>query len=142
LIYIFEVIINNLIKMMTVQTFFKGLFMVLISIGVTFFSQTPIQWALLGVTAIAVIIGYVGKNLIFVASSDPTSGPNEFTWLNTVSALLVLISTTIMEGAAMLIVDGKIAWLILGKVVLSVVFSYVATTFFSAPKSQSKLLVS
>lgn len=125
---------------MTVQTFFKGLFMALIAIGVTFFSQTPIQWALLAVTAIATVLAYTGKNLIFVASSDPTSGPNEFTWLNAVSALLVLISTTIMESAAMLIIDGKIAWLVLGKVVLGVTFSYVATTFFSAPKSQSKLL--
>lgn len=125
---------------MTVQTFFKGLFMALIAIGVTFFSQTPIQWALLAVTAIATVLAYTGKNLIFVASSDPASGPNEFTWLNAVSALLVLISTTIMESAAMLIIDGKIAWLVLGKVVLGVTFSYVATTFFSAPKSQSKLL--
>lgn len=125
---------------MTVQTFFKGLFMALIAIGVTFFSQTPIQWALLTVTAIAVTLGYLGKNLIFVASSDPESGPNEFTWLNAGSALLVAISTTIMESAAMFITDSKIIWLTLGKVVLGVTFTYIATTFFSAPKSQSKLL--
>lgn len=125
---------------MTVQTFFKGLFMTLIAIGVTFFSQTPIQWALLSVTAIATVLAYLGKNLIFVGSSDPDSGPNEFTWLNTFSALLVAMSTGIMESAAMFIVDGKIVWLTLGKVVLGVTFSYIATTFFSAPKSQSKLL--
>lgn len=125
---------------MTVQTFFKGLFMALIAIGVTFFAQTPIQWGLLGLSAIAVVLAYTGKNLIFVASSDPESGPNEFTWLNTLSALLVAISVGITESAAMLILDGKIVWLALGKVVLGVTFSYVATTFFSAPKSQSKLL--
>jgi len=125
---------------MTVQTFFKGLFMTLIAIGVTFFSQTPVQWALLAVTAIATVLAYLGKNLIFVASSDQTSGPNELTWLNMLSALLVAISVAITESAAMLIIDGQIIWLTLGKVVLGVVFSYIGSTFFSSPKSQSKLL--
>lgn len=127
--------------MMTVQTFVKGLLMALIAITVTFFSQTPIQWGLMTLTAIATVIAYLGKNLIFVFSSDGESGPNELTWLNILSALLVAIATGITESAVMLIIDQKIVWLTLGKVVLGVTFSYIGSTFFSAPKSQSKKLI-
>src|SRR5665647_493574 len=116
--------IHLIINQMTVQTFFKGLFMTLIGLGVTFFNQSPVQWGLLGLSAIAVILAYTGKNLIFIFASDQTSGPNEFTWLNTLSALLVAISVAITESAAMLIIDKKIVWLALGKVVLGVTFSY------------------
>lgn len=127
--------------MITVQTFVKGLLMALIAIAVTFFSQTPIQWGLLVVTAIATVLAYLGKNLIFVFAESET-GPNELTWLNLLSALLVAISTGITESVALLIIEGHIVWLTLGKVVLGVTFSYLGSTFFSSPKSQSKKLIS
>jgi hypothetical protein len=123
---------------MNAQSFFKGLFMALIAIAVTFFSQTPIQWGLMALSAIAVILSYTGKNLITVLNS--TTGPGQFSFINFISALLVAIATGITESIALLIMDGHIVWLTLLKVVLSVTFTYVGATLFSPPKSQSKLL--
>lgn len=123
---------------MNAQTFFKGLFMTLIAVAVTFFSQTPIQWLLMALTAIAALLAYTGKNLISVLNS--TTGPGQFSWINFISALLIALATGITDSFAMLIVDGHIVWLTLLKVVLGVTFTYIGATFFSPPKSQSKLL--
>lgn len=123
---------------MTVQTFFKGLFMVLISVAVTFFSQTPIQWVLLGVTVVSTILAYVGKNLVFVLDAN-TPSTTSF-WITAAGGLLVAISTTLTESLALYLVEGKILWPILLKVVLGVTFTYVGSTFFAPSNSQSKKL--
>jgi hypothetical protein len=125
---------------MNAQTFFKGLFMTLIAVAVTFFSQTPVQWGLMGLTAIAAILAYTGKNLITVLNS--TTGPGQFSFINFISALLIAIATGITDSIAMLIIDGHIVWLTLGKVVLGVTFTYIGATLFSPPKSTSKNLLS
>jgi hypothetical protein len=123
---------------MNLQSFFKGLFMALIAIAVTFFSQTPIQWGLMALTAVATILAYTGKNLITALNS--TTGPGDFSWINFISALLIAIATGITDSLAMLLIDGHIVWLTLGKVVLGVTFTYVGATLFSPPKSTSKNL--
>lgn len=120
---------------MNVQSFFKGLFMALIAIAVTFFSQTPIDWALLAVTAIATILAYTGKNLISVLNSNSESG--NFNTINFISALLIAIATGLTESVGMLIIDGKIVWITLGKVVLGVTFTYIGATILGPPKSKT-----
>jgi hypothetical protein len=120
---------------MNAQTFFKGLFMTLIAVSVTFFSQSPVQWALMAVTVIATILAYTGKNLIAVLTS--TTGPGQFSFVNFISALLIALATGITESLALIITEGHIVWLTLGKVVLAVTFTYVGSTLFSPPKSQS-----
>jgi len=121
---------------MTTQQFFKGLFMVVVSIIVTAFSQVPVNWALLFATGLAALLAYVGKNLIPVFNSD--SQPGTFSFVNFLSALLVALSTGVTEYVALIVVNGVVIWAVFWKVVLSVTFTYVGATFFAPPNSTSK----
>jgi hypothetical protein len=122
---------------MTISQFVKGLCMVLISVAVTFFSQVPVDYALLAVTAVATVLAYSGKNLIGLLS---TSDPGKLNLINFFSALLVALATGITESVAMLVVDGKILWIVLLKVVGSVTLTYLAGTLFAGPTVKSKKL--
>jgi hypothetical protein len=122
---------------MTVQQFFKGLLMALISVLVIAFGQQPVEWALLAVTAIAAILAYTGKNLIGLVS---TSDEGKFNWINFLSALLVLLATGITESLAMIVVDHKIAVATLLKVCASVTLTYITATFFGPPTKAGKKL--
>jgi len=123
---------------MTVSQFFKGLLMALISILVVAFSQAPVDYALLIVTAIATILAYTGKNFLgFISTSEQW----KLNLYNGLSALLVLIATGITESVAMLIVDGAVAWIVLLKVVGSVTLTYLAGTLISGPTKDSKRLL-
>ena len=123
---------------MTVSQFFKGPLMALISILVVAFSQAPVDYALLIVTAIATILAYTGKNFLgFISTSEQW----KLNLYNGLSALLVLIATGITESVAMLIVDGAVAWIVLLKVVGSVTLTYLAGTLISGPTKDSKRLL-
>lgn len=122
--------------MTNTQQFFKGLAMTLISIVVTFFSQTPIDFLLMGVTAVCTILVYTGKNLVELFHSDSPAG--SLSIINLVSALLVAIGTGALEAVGLYLIDGVINWQILGKVVLSVTFTYLGGTFFAGPYSTEK----
>ena len=118
---------------MTTQQFIKGLLMALVSIVVTFFSQTPIDFLLMGVTAVCTILVYTGKNLVELLRSDSPSGSLSF--INLLSALLVAIGTGALESVGLYLIEGAINWSILGKVVLSVTFTYLGGTWFAGPYS-------
>lgn len=123
---------------MTIKTFFTGLFMALVGVIVSGFSQVPINWALTGVTALAVILGYTGGNLAGFFPS--TSEPGKFNLVDFGCALLVALSTGITEYLAYIVVGQAVVWTVLLSVVGNVTLSFVASTFFSVPKSRSPRL--
>ena len=120
---------------MTVSQFSKGLLMALISVLVVAFSQVPVDYSLLAITAIFTVLAYAGKNLVGLIS---TSEPWKLNLLNYGSALLLVIATGISESLGMLIVNGAIEWILLLKVVVSVTLTYIAGTLISGPTKQSK----
>jgi hypothetical protein len=123
---------------MTVQTFLKGLFMVLVSVIVSGFSQTPIDFAFMGISALAVILGYTGANLTKLIPSLSEAG--KFSWADAGAALLVALSTGITESIALIVIEHRIIWLVMVKVVGSVTFTFIGSSLFSPPNSQSKKL--
>lgn len=114
---------------MTTQQFFKGLFMALVTVIVAAFSQQPIDYLLLAVTAVSTILTYSGKNLIAVLHSDSPVGA--ISWINLASGLLVALGTGILQSVGMYLIDGVILWSIAWKVVLSSAFTYLGATFFA-----------
>jgi hypothetical protein len=116
---------------MTVQQFWKGLALLLVSLALTFLGQTPIDVALLFVTVVAALFGYIGKNLAFVI--DTTTG-----WAKIVSGLLVALGTAIAEAVGLIAIEGKIIWIVFFKVVGGVLLTYIVTTFLMPPATTSK----
>jgi hypothetical protein len=126
---------------MTLQNFFKGLFMAIMAVVVTFFTQSPVEWATLVVTLIATVLVYVGKNAFIGLQSDSPSGT--FSWINFISALIIAIGTGITQAVALIVTTGAIDWLVLAKVAVSVTLTYVATTIMAPQKSlQTKMFKS
>jgi hypothetical protein len=123
---------------MTIKTFFTGLFMALIGVIVTGFSQVPINWALTGMTALAVILGYTGGNLAGFFPS--TSEPGKFNLVDLGGALLVALGTGITEYLAYIVIEQTVVWTVLLSVVGNVTLTFVASTFFSVPKAKSPRL--
>lgn len=121
---------------MTIQTFMKGLLMLLISIVVTGFSQTPLNFALMGTTGIAAVFGYVGANLTTLLNS--TTEPGKFNWSDALGALLVALGTAVTEYIALIVVEGKFLFPVFLKVVGSTTLTYIAGTLFAGPKVKSK----
>lgn len=121
---------------MGTNQFFKGLAMALVAVLVAAFSTQPIDWLLLAVTAGCAILTYSGKNLIAVLHSD--SPPGSLSFINLASALLVALGAGILEGVGLFIIDGAINWIILGKVVLSITFTYLGGTWFAPPYNTEK----
>jgi uncharacterized membrane protein len=121
---------------MTIKTFFTGLFMALIGVIVTAFSQVPINWALTGITALAIVLGYTGGNLAGFFPS--TSEPSKFNWVDLGCALLIALSTGITEYIGFIVIGQTVVWHVLLSVVGNVTLTFVAATFFSPPKIQSR----
>lgn len=122
---------------MNTQQFFKGLFMLLVTAVVTAFGQQPINYPLLGVTAVSIILTYSGKNLIAVLHSDSPAG--SLSWINLASGLLVALGAGILESVGLYLVEGAILWDIVWKVVLASAFTYLGTTFFAPQHSVAKV---
>ena len=121
---------------MTTQQFFKGLFLTLMSIIVVAFSQTPIDYLLLAITAVCTILTYSGKNLIAVLHSDSPAGA--LSLINLVSGVLVAVGTGALESVGLLIINGVILWSVVWKVVLATLFTYLGSTFFAPPYNPEK----
>jgi len=110
--------------------------MVLVSVVLTYFTQNPINYPMMAIAAISAILVYAGKNLIMVLHSNSPAG--SLSLINIISALLILIGNGIMDGVAMYLIDGAVAWGVLGKIVVSITLTYVITTWFSPPYSPVK----
>lgn len=122
---------------MTTQQFFKGLMMMLVTVIVSAFSQQPINYLLLAITAVSTILTYSGKNLIAVLHSDSPVG--SLSWINLASGLLVALGAGILESVGSYLVEGAIIWDIVWKVVLASAFTYLGTTFFAPQHSVAKV---
>lgn len=123
---------------MTVQTFFKGLFMAIMAVVVTYFSQIPVDWGTMVVTLIATVLVYVGKNAFTSLQSESTSG--SFNWVNFVSALIIAIGMGITQAINLIVTTGVIDWIVLLKVSASVTLTYVASTILTPEKSKQRKL--
>ena len=116
---------------MTVQNFWKGLALLIVSLALTAFNQVPLDWALLFVGGISSLFGYVGKNLAFVINTTSA-------WMKIVSGLLVAVATGISEAVGLIAIEGHVIWLVFFKVVGGVLLTYIVTTFLAPPAAQSK----
>jgi predicted membrane channel-forming protein YqfA (hemolysin III family) len=123
---------------MTKQQFWKGMFMLIISVLITGLSQTPINYALLGIAAVAAVLPYVGKNLILVLNS--TSPSNDFNFLNIVSVVLIGAGAGLTDAVGQHLFEGVILWPMVWKVVIYATGTYFLATFFAPPNATSPKL--
>ena len=121
---------------MNTQQFFKGLMMALITVLVTFFTSTPIDFMLLAVTAVCTILTYFGKNLIPWLHSD--SPPASLSLINIGSGVLIALGAALTESVATYLVEGQILWPIAWKVAAYTTGTYLVSTFFAPPYSTEK----
>jgi hypothetical protein len=122
---------------MTTQSFLKGLMLALIAVIVAGFSTTPIDYLLMGLAAVSTILVYTGKNLIAVLHSDSPAGSLSF--INLISGVLIALGSGLLDAGAIFITGGTIVWLALGKVTLSILFTYLGTTWFAPPYTAKKV---
>ena len=101
------------------------------------FAVQPIDWLVLAVTAICSVLTYFGKNLLQIWPSDSPAGA--LSWFNLLSGLLIALGTGILQAVGMFIVEGIVLWPVVWKVVLSVTFTYLGTTFFAPEHSTAKV---
>lgn len=124
---------------MTTQQFFKGLFMALMAVIVAAFSQTPIDYLLLAVTAVSTILTYTGKNLVAVLHSDSPVGA--LSWINLASGVLIALGTAVLQSVGTYIIEGVVIWSIVWKVALAATFTYLGGTFLAPPYNTTKARV-
>lgn len=113
--------------------------MALVTVIVAAFSQQPIDYLLLAVTALSTILVYSGKNLLAVLHSDSPVGA--LSWINLLSGVLVAVGTGVLQSFALYVIEGTIVWSIVWRVVLSATFTYLGATFFAPQHNVTKLRV-
>jgi len=106
--------------------FVKGIILIL-GVFFTAYQNPPIIWTITIITAICVGGTYFVKNY-FSPSVTPTG---TLDWKDVLSALLLAIFTAVFNSLSSNFVSGVIIWSLLGKTVLSVVITYITTTFFA-----------
>jgi hypothetical protein len=121
---------------MTTQQFLKGLMMAIVAVIVTFFSQTPIDYVMMAISAVSAILVYSGKNLIAVLNSDSPAG--SLSLINIGSALLILIGNGVLDAVALYYINGVILWGVLARLLTGVVLTYIVSTWFAPPYSTVK----
>jgi hypothetical protein len=112
---------------MTTQQFLKGLLMTLVALFISMWTTT-INWVLLGINVVSTILSYFGKNLIPWLHSDSPAG--QLSLINIVSGICVALGTGLLDGLGQYFITGQIVWLALGKLVLSITFTYLGGTAF------------
>jgi hypothetical protein len=123
---------------MTTQQFLKGLMLVVVSVFITYYTAPPpVDYLMMGLVAVSSILVYGGKNLIAVLHSDSSAGALSF--INVLSGFLVALGTGLVDGVAMLIVNGVIVWAVLWKLSLSILLTYITTTWLAPPYSPKTL---
>ena len=117
--------------------FWKGLLMAVVSVLVAAFSTTPLVLSVVIVTLIGTILVYFGTNTIIPLR--PISIPTTLSGRDVIHALLILVGNAIIDSVAMIVIEGRINLLVLGKIVLSITFTYLGTTLFAGPYSTRKV---
>jgi hypothetical protein len=125
---------------MNTQQFLKGLMLVVISVFITYYTAPPpTDYLMMGLAAVSAILVYGGKNLIAVFRSDSAAGTLSF--INVLSGVLVALGTGLLDGAAMLIVNGVIVWSVLWKLSLSILLTYISSTWLAPPYNVKQLKI-
>src|SRR4030043_89447 len=99
--------------MITTQQFLKGLMMALVAIFITAWTTPPIDWILVGISAVTAILTYGGKNLIPWLHSD--SAPGQFSLINIASGVCIALGAGLLDGLGQYVVAGVILWPVLWK---------------------------
>lgn len=118
---------------MNTQQFWKGFLMTLIGVIVAAFGNTPVVWAVVGLTLISTILVYFGKNLIVIWHS--TSPVGTLNLVNILSAVFVLVGQALTEMGITAATSGHVDWLLVAKVALGVTITYLNTTLLGGPYS-------
>lgn len=121
---------------MNTQQFFKGLLMTLVALFISMWTTT-INWVLLGINVVSTVLTYFGKNLIPWLHSDSPAG--QLSLINIVSGICVALGTGLLDGLGQYFITGQIVWLALGKLVLSIMFTYLGSTVFLPAYNTTKL---
>jgi len=111
---------------MNASKFVKGL-LLMASIFFAAVQAGNVAWVSTIVSAILVGAGYYVKN--YLSPSDSTSGT--LSVKDIVSTLLLAVIAALSNSVSSLVVNGTIVWTVLGKEVISVVVTYLSTTFFN-----------
>ena len=115
---------------MTIQQFIKGLALLLVSSILTILGQANPDYAYFFLAAVSAVLGYVGKNILFVTATT--------TLTKIISGLLVAVGAGIIDSLGLLAVAGHVVWPVLLKVVGGIFLTYIVTTFLAPPAAQSK----
>ena len=121
---------------MNTQQFFKGLLMTLVALFVSMWTTT-INWILLGINVVATILTYFGKNLIPWLHSDSPVG--QLSMINIISGICIALGTGLLNGLGQYFLTDHIVWASLGKLVLSVTFTYLGSTIFQGSYNTTTL---
>lgn len=113
--------------------FLKGLFLSVLAVIITAMSQNPVVWGVVILGCLSTALTYVGKNLwIPELSSNTQSLRLDLT--NLISGLCLALANAITTGLGTLIIDGKVDWLLVGKLAVSVLGGYLTATFVEGKK--------
>jgi membrane protein implicated in regulation of membrane protease activity len=123
---------------MSISTFVKGLLMSIISAAIVYFNTVPVDYLFMGLAVVSTILVYFGKNLILVL--DSTSAAGTLSFVSILSGVLLALGTGLLDAGATFLIGGTILWGVVGKLTLSILFTYISTTWLSPPKSTSKKL--
>jgi len=118
--------------------FFKNLLMVLMSVVVTAFSSIPLDVPMLIIGLIAATLIYVGKNA-FIPVLTSIAAVGVINWKNVFSGLFIALGNGILDGVAMIIINGAIDVKQLLLLSLSIALTYFGATVFSGPTKQIKI---
>jgi hypothetical protein len=116
------------------KEFWKGLAMTIVGVIVTFITIVPIQWAIMAVTVIGTVFIYFGKNA-WIPQLRSASKAWRLDAKNFFSALLILIGTGILDAIGMIVIDGKIVWITLLKIIGGVTLTYIGGTWLTPPNT-------
>jgi hypothetical protein len=119
---------------MTVSTFLKGLMMSIISVAVVYFSTVPVDYFFMILAVVSTILVYTAKNLVNVLSSTTPAGTLNF--VNVLSGLLLALGTGLLDAGVTFLVNGVVLWGVIGKLSLSILFTYISTTWLAPPKGK------
>jgi hypothetical protein len=121
---------------MNTQQFWKGLLMTLVALFVSMWTTT-INWVLLGINVVSTILTYFGKNLIPWLHSDSPAG--QLSLINIISGICIALGTGLLNGLGQYFLTDHIVWASLGKLVLSVTFTYLGGTIFQGSYNNKTL---
>jgi hypothetical protein len=110
--------------------FVKGL-MMMAAVVFTAMQNPPVVWSVVIFTSVLVGAGYYVKNYMMQSSSNE----GQLNFMDALSVVLLAVITALSDSLSSLVVNGVIVWSLVGKTVLSVVITYISTTYCLGKKA-------